>query len=198
MIALTPALLITIGCGALAWRARRERLHPEVVTARATTTFTEYVLGPASLGDWFDSRFWARAYGQYARYDARYLTAQPTVVFICFTEVVLGPLCLLLAWLIQRDSPFRHPLQLVLCTAQFYGTVLYFVEPMVAGTWSEVMTQDPFELWVFVILLNGVWMVVPGLMIGQSVRALRRALQSVPASPALRREPSEAAAAASP
>ncbi len=200
MIAATPALLITIACGVLAWRAKRERLvifwllwsgffihlvmeasygrHPEVVTAKATTTFSQYLFSHASIGDWFDSRFWAKAYGQYARYDARYLTAEPTVVYICYSEIVLGPLCLLVAWLIQRGHSLRHPLQLVLCTAQFYGTVLYFTAPVVAGTWSQVMTRDPFELWVFVILLNGIWMIVPGLMIWQSVRALRRTMQS--------------------
>lgn len=200
MIALTPALLITIGCAVLGHRARHERLatfwllwsgffihlvmelsygrHPEVVTARATTTFTEFALSPASLGDWFDARFWARVYGQYARYDARYVGAEPTVVFICFTEAVLGPLCLLVAWLIQTGSALRHPLQLLLCTAQFYGTVLYFTHPIVSGTWSSVMTHDPFELWVFVLLLNGIWMVIPGLMIAQSVGVLGRAVRA--------------------
>lgn len=198
MITLTPALLITIGLAALATRAKRERLavfwllwsgffihlvmelsygrHPEVVTGRATTTFTEFALSPAGLGEWFDARFWARIYGQYARYDARYVNAEPTVVFICFTEAVLGPLCLLVAWLVHKDHPLRHPLQLLLCTAQFYGTVLYFTAPIVAGTWSQVMTRDPFELWVFVIILNGIWMIIPGLMIWQSLGVTRRAV----------------------
>lgn len=196
MVALTPPLLLTIALGLLAMRARRERLavfwllwsgffihlvmelsygrHPEVVTGRATTTFTEFALSPASFGEWFDARFWARIYGQYARYDARYVNAEPTVVFICYTEALLGPLCLLVAWLIERDHPLRHPLQLVLCTAQFYGTVLYFTHPIVSGTWSAVMTHDAFELWVFVILLNGIWMLIPGLMIWQSLGAMRR------------------------
>ena len=61
-------------------------------------------------------------------------------------------------------------MQLVLCTAQFYGTVLYFVAPMLQGTWSRVMSHDPFELAVFVIGLNALWMVVPAMMIHQSLR----------------------------
>src|SRR5262249_2734770 len=148
MVALTPMLLLTVASAVLALRLRRERLitfwllwsglihlvmeasyglFHERVTARATTTFTEFLFSAAPIGSWFDPRWWAGVYGQYARYDGRYAVGDPLVIFICYTELVLGPLCFLLVWLIQRQSAFRHKVQLVLCTAQFYGTVLYFV-----------------------------------------------------------------------
>jgi hypothetical protein len=192
MVALTPMLLLTIAAGALAWRLRRERLTTywllwsglihlvmeasygafhEVVTTRSTITFTQFLFTKVSIGSWFDPRWWASVYTQYARYDARYSEQDPLVIFICYTEFLFGPACFLLVWAIQKGKAWRHKLQLVLCTAQFYGTVLYFVAPMMQGTWSRQMTHDPLELWIFVVALNGLWMIVPGIMIVQSWRA---------------------------
>jgi cholestenol delta-isomerase len=191
MVALTPMLLLTLGSAALAWRLGRERLlsfwllwsglihivmeasyglFHQIVKARATTTFTEFLFSRAPLLSWFDPHWWASVYGQYARYDGRYAVNDPLVIYVCYTEMVLGPLCFLLLWLVQRRSPMRHRVQILLCTAQFYGTVLYFVMPVVQGTWGAVMTHDLTELLIFVIGLNGLWMVVPGLMIWQSLR----------------------------
>jgi hypothetical protein len=192
MVALTPMLLLSVAAGVLAWRLRRERLitywllwsglvhivmeasygtFHRVVTTKSTITFTEFLFTRVPISSWVDPRWWASVYTQYARYDARYMEQDPIVIFICYTEFLLGPLCFLLVYLIQKGSPYRHRVQLALCTAQFYGTVLYFFAPMMQGTWSRVMTHDSFELWVFVIALNGLWMIVPGSMIYQSLRA---------------------------
>jgi hypothetical protein len=194
MIVLTPMLLVTLACGAIAWRARHERVltfwlvwsgavhlimdanygvHARLVTTRATTTFTQLALSPASLSSWFDLRWWATTfYTQYARYDGRWATADPVVLFICYCEFVMGPACLVLAWLTQRQHPMRHAFHLMLATAQFFGTAFYFCVPVVAGSWDAVMTHDPLELIVFVFILNGIWMVVPAIIIAQSLRAL--------------------------
>src|SRR6185436_2870824 len=191
MVALIPMLLLTVAAGLLAWRLGRERLvtfwllwsglihlvmeasygaFHQVVTTRATTTFTQFLFSHVSPASWFDPRWWASVYTQYARYDGRYSEQDPLVIFICYTEFLLGPMCFLLVWMIHKGSAYRHRLQLVLCTAQFYGTVLYFVAPMLQGSWSRVMTADAFELWMFVIGLNGLWMIVPAILIYQSWR----------------------------
>jgi cholestenol delta-isomerase len=192
MVALIPMLLLTLAAGALAWRLGRERLvtfwllwsglihlvmeasygaFHEVVKTRSAITFTQFLFSRISFGAMFDPRWWASVYTQYARYDARYSEQDPLVIFICYTEFLFGPACFLLVWAIHKGKAWRHKLQLVLCTAQFYGTVLYFVAPMMQGTWSRQMTRDPLELWVFVIGLNALWMIVPGIMIVQSWRA---------------------------
>jgi hypothetical protein len=194
MVALVPMLLLTVAAGAAAWRLRRERLvsywllwsglihivmeasygaFHQVVTTKSTITFTEFLFTHVPISSWFDPRWWASVYTQYARYDARYSEHDPLVIFICYTEFVLGPLCFYLVYLIQTGSAYRHRVQILLCTAQFYGTVLYFFAPMLQGTWDRVMTHDPLELWAFVIILNGLWMIVPGAMIVQSLRQPR-------------------------
>jgi hypothetical protein len=191
MVAMVPMTLFTLLAGAIAWKVKRERLltfwlcwsglihivmeasygaFHEVVKTRSSITFTEFLFSPAPIASWFDPRWWASVYTQYARYDARYMEQDPLVIFICYTEFFFGPACFFLVWMIQKGNAYRHRLQLILCSAQFYGTVLYFVMPMVQGTWSRVMTADPLELWVFVIILNGLWMIVPGIMVYQSFR----------------------------
>lgn len=147
-------------------------LFPNEVKTRAATTFTERMFETSSVLSWFDPRWWATLYEQYARYDARYALHDPLVIFFCHTELLLGPVCFLLVYLIVKSHPLRHPVQLMLCTAQFYGTVLYFFSPLIYGTWSKVMTPDSFELIVFVLILNGLWLAVPAAMMVQSTRAL--------------------------
>jgi hypothetical protein len=183
-------LLLTVASGFVAYRLKKEPLitfwllwsglihivmeasfgtFHKIVTTANTTTFTEFLFSRIPLLSGFDPRWWASVYSQYARYDFRYAEQDPLVIFICYTELILGPLCFLLVYLIHKNSPYRHRVQLVLCTAQFYGTVLYFVAPILQGTWRRVMTHDPLELWTFVIGLNALWMLVPGIMIYQSL-----------------------------
>src|SRR5262245_61941325 len=104
MITLVPTLLLTVGAGVVAVRLRRERLvtfwllwsglihlllegsygiFHELVKTRSTTTFTQFLLSRASIFSWFDPRWWANFYVQYARYDARYIEQDPLVIFIC-------------------------------------------------------------------------------------------------------------------
>lgn len=193
MITLTPLLILFAVCVAIAMRFKRERavvlwllvsgfIHIlwEVnygffyrqITEQSTITFSEWLLLPASLGDWFDPRWWVGVYEQYARYDARYVLHDPTVIFICYAEILMGPACFILVWLIKKGSRFRHPFQLILCSVQIFGTFLYFFYPMVAGTWSEVMTHDPFEQAVYIWIVNGLWIAIPSILIAQSIRAL--------------------------
>ena len=77
MVALVPMLLLTVGAAAVAVRLKRERLvtfwllwsglihivmeasfgtFHEVVTTRATTTFTQFLFSHVSPASWFDPR----------------------------------------------------------------------------------------------------------------------------------------------
>ena len=193
MITLTPMLILVAICIAIAMRFKQERaivlwllisgfihvlcevnygfFYP-LVAEQSAITFSEFLLVPASLGEWFDPRWWVGFYEQYARYDARYSLHGPTVILLCYAEILMGPACFFLVWLIKKGSRFRHPCQLVLCSLQIFGTFIYFFHPMVAGTWSEVMTQDPFEQIVYIWILNGLWIAIPSILVAQSVRAM--------------------------
>jgi len=59
---------------------------------------------------------------EYGQADARYLVSDPTVVSIeMLTAFLLTPVCVVLAYAVCQQSPFRHWLQLVLCTCELYG-----------------------------------------------------------------------------
>ena len=196
MYVFVPLLLLTVLCGVLAYVSKKERLiifwllwsgiihilletsysvFHEVVKVQRETTFMEYMLSPVdSIGVWFDLKWWASIYEQYARYDARYMLHDPSVVFFGYIEIPMGIGCFLLIYLIYKNSSYRHPVQLILCAAQCFGTIMYFTEPLVSGTWSTVMTANTFELIVYVFMLNGLWITIPILMMRQSTLAVAR------------------------
>ncbi len=191
MYRFVPLLVLTVVCVVVAYRLDKERLvifwllwsglihllmevsygvFAELVTTPTQTTFTEYMLQKTSILSWFDLRWWASIYEQYAQYDGRYALQDDVNRYICYSELVMGPLCFLLVALIVRESKYRHPVQVMLCTMQIYGTLLYFLMPIVDGTWGTVMTTNLFDLIVYVIILNGIWIVVPSLLLVQSAR----------------------------
>lgn len=188
-----PPLLLTALCVVLAARAPGERLvvgwllwsgmihifmelsygfFPDEVVRRSAITFSEFMVQPTSVFGFLDPHWWAHMYEQYARYDGRYLDHDPVILLITQVELLMGPACLLLVALIARRSPYRHPVQLMLCTAQIYGTYVYFFTPIYRGDWSVTMTHELFDLWTYVIFLNGLWIVIPALLIVQSLRAV--------------------------
>jgi cholestenol Delta-isomerase len=150
--------------------------HHEEIRIRATSTFSEKMMEDVHWEKALQTQWWGSLYSQYAKYDGRYAVSDPLVVFFCWTELVEGVFCFVLAYFIQTNSPYRHPFQLLISTAQFYGTILYFLGPVIYNNWNTVMTSDPFDLYVYVVFLNGLWMLVPGLLIIQSFKAIANTL----------------------
>jgi EXPERA (EXPanded EBP superfamily) len=91
------------------------------------------------------------------------------------TALVDTPLCLLAIYGILNKKWWLHPVQLVLCACQIYGTLLFFLEAHFNG-WVGV-TADPFGFWVFIVLLNGLWIVLPAHMMHTSFTELRVVLE---------------------
>jgi len=74
-----------------------------------------------------------------------------------------GPLALVMAYLIVKENPYRHPLQIIISTGQLYGDILYF------GTcWFDLLTYgieysrpENYYYYGYFVLLNGFWIVIP-------------------------------------
>eukprot|EP01132_Coremiostelium_polycephalum_P004820 gene4820-6008_t len=145
------------------------------ITTKSPLTFTEKMLELVPLEKALDLHWYASLYTQYARYDSRYAVAEPMVVFFCFLELVQGAFCFLLALLVVVESRYRHALQILLSSLQALGTVFYFITPYIYGRWEEYISSDPFELWVYVVGLNGLWLLVPIILILQSFSAIGQA-----------------------
>ncbi|KAK4099149.1 Emopamil-binding protein [Parathielavia hyrcaniae] len=109
---------------------------------------------------------------EYALSDRRYLTRDSfTVCMETVTAVAWGPLSFVIAWLVVTDSPFRHPLQIVVSLGQMYGDVLYyaifFFDESVYG--AVYCRPEPFYFWAYFVMMNGFWIVIPGWIIYTSV-----------------------------
>ncbi len=90
-------------------------------------------------------------------------------MMISITELlIMGPLCILLFYAYCRDKPFRLPLELVVCSIQIFGTIVF--------TGSEIWEGFPniptdFEMtfekdkvlyfWIFFVAANILWIVLP-------------------------------------
>ncbi|KAI0198773.1 EBDP4, emopamil-binding protein [Astrocystis sublimbata] len=124
----------------------------------------------------------AQLWKEYSLSDSRYLTSDSFVM--CMESVTAwcwGPLSFLLAYYIVTDHPFRHPLQIIISTGQLYGDVLYYAtftfNSLVHGV--EHSRPEAYYFYGYYVLMNGFWIVIPGFLIADSVRACGQALTEV-------------------
>ena len=110
----------------------------------------------------------------YAAADFRYgRPLEPgTAAMEWITAVVVGPLCVLLAYAIVTAQPWRHALQVAVCTAQMYGLTWFAVHPWFYQL--PVASEDPFLFWVVFVGLNAPWGIFPPLLFLHSARAISR------------------------
>merc|ERR1712188_157030 len=108
----------------------------------------------------------------YAFADTRYFFSDTGTLGIeAITAIIVGPLCFLLAYAILYRASFRHALQIIVCSAHVYGTVLYFVTEFL-DDFSHVDKNNVKLFWVYFVCTNCIWLVVPLLFLLQSVGAL--------------------------
>ncbi|KAN0043321.1 hypothetical protein ACTA71_010969 [Dictyostelium dimigraforme] len=144
------------------------------VTKASTVSFTEKMLELVPLENAWNPHWYAQLYSQYAKYDLRYAIQDPMVVFFCFMELVQGVSCFLLVACVITQARVRHALQIFLCSIQGLGTVFYFITPYIYGLWEQQISSDPFELWVYVVGLNGLWLLIPIILTIQSFIAIHK------------------------
>uniref|UniRef100_A0A667YR41 EBP like n=1 Tax=Myripristis murdjan TaxID=586833 RepID=A0A667YR41_9TELE len=130
------------------------------------------LVGPQGAGPW-------REYGQA---DRRWLVSDPSVVSVELLTVVLdSSLALLLIHAILHHKYYRHFVQISLCVCELYGGWMTFCPEWLTGC-PNLNTSSRLHLWVYLVFFNGVWVLLPALLLGQSWAALRRLhqLQDVP------------------
>ncbi|KAK4232813.1 Emopamil-binding protein, partial [Achaetomium macrosporum] len=108
---------------------------------------------------------------EYALSDRRYLTRDSfTVCMDTVTAVAWGLLSFLIGWLVVKDSPFRHPLQIAVSLGQIYGDVLYYATFFFDESVYDAVYCRPESIyfWAYFVMMNGFWIVIPGCIIVQS------------------------------
>ncbi|XP_055352177.1 emopamil-binding protein-like [Paramacrobiotus metropolitanus] len=110
---------------------------------------------------------------EYGLADTRWLHSDPNVVSLeVLTVVVDGLLALILAYAIIKRRSYRHFVQIVLSVCELYGGWMTFAPEWLTGS-PNLNTASPVHMWLYLVFFNGVWVVIPGLLLWHSWKALQ-------------------------
>ncbi|XP_035533856.1 emopamil-binding protein-like [Morone saxatilis] len=122
----------------------------------------------------------AELWKEYGKADSRWLISDPTIVSIEIMTVVLDSvLALLLIHAVLKDKYYRHFLQVALSVCELYGGWMTFCPDWLVGS-PHLNTSSWLYLWVYLVFFNGVWVLVPVLLLVQSWFSLRRLHKFIP------------------
>ncbi|KAK0658179.1 3-beta-hydroxysteroid-Delta(8) [Lasiodiplodia hormozganensis] len=119
---------------------------------------------------------------EYALSDSRYLTQDPFVLCMeTITAVCWGPLSFVVAHMITTEHPLRYPLQAIVSLGQLYGDVLYYATAMFDHFIRNLNYTRPesYYFWFYFVFMNAFWIVIPIVLIANSLRASGRAFRAV-------------------
>uniref|UniRef100_A0A8I3X703 EBP like n=1 Tax=Callithrix jacchus TaxID=9483 RepID=A0A8I3X703_CALJA len=110
----------------------------------------------------------ASLWKEYGKADARWLYFDPTIVSVEILTVALdGSLVLFLVYAIVKEKHYRHFLQITLCVCELYGCWMTFLPEWLTGS-PNLNTSNWLYCWVYLSFFNGVWVLIPGLLLWQS------------------------------
>ncbi|XP_038617569.1 emopamil-binding protein-like [Tachyglossus aculeatus] len=110
----------------------------------------------------------ASLWKEYGKADARWLSSDPTIVSLeLLTAVLDGILALMLIYAIVKEKYYRHFLQITLCVCELYGGWMTFFPDWIVGS-PNLNTSNWLYLWVYLVFFNGLWVLVPSLLLYQS------------------------------
>eukprot|EP01040_Poterioochromonas_malhamensis_P015624 gene15624-17522_t len=111
---------------------------------------------------------------EYGRADARWAIRDPVVMSIELATVFVGLLCLLMVYGVIYRSGWRHPLQIIICVCELYGGWMTFAPEWIDGS-PNLNGSDPILLWIYLVFMNGLWVVIPLLLLWDSFARLTEA-----------------------
>ncbi|KAG2386704.1 hypothetical protein C9374_002448 [Naegleria lovaniensis] len=114
-------------------------------------------------------------YGKNA--DAKWLVLDPCVVSVeLLTCTVDTLLCAIVMYTMWTNKPSRHFWQIVLCVCELYGDWMTFVPAILEG--GHNLNMDPYFFWLYTVGSNGVWVIMPLLLLYQSYGHLMSAFKA--------------------
>ncbi|KAJ0002501.1 hypothetical protein NQD34_007650 [Periophthalmus magnuspinnatus] len=116
----------------------------------------------------------AQLWQEYGKADSRWLVSDPGIVSVELLTVLLcSALCLALIYAVVHNKHYRHFLQISLCVCELYGGWMTFAPDWLQGSPHLNQASSWLHLWVYLVFFNGIWVLVPGLLLLQSWSALR-------------------------
>ncbi|MCJ1344278.1 hypothetical protein MMC31_002481 [Peltigera leucophlebia] len=123
---------------------------------------------------------------EYAMSDSRYLTSDPFVLCMeTVTAICWGPLSFAVAWFVTTQHPLRHPFQAMVSLGQIYGDILYYATSMFDLYHKSVTYCRPeaYYFWCYYFFMNFIWIVIPGILLYNSVAASAKAFKALDQQP---------------
>ncbi|KAK2003394.1 emopamil binding protein [Colletotrichum falcatum] len=159
-----------------------KRIHPKMVTSDQLLVswfaLWYFVWNHRRLAGM--QTLFAQLWKEYALSDSRYLTSDTFMLCVeSFTVVILGPLCWAIVVTIACRSHARHPLQVIMCVGHLYSVVLYYSTSLAEFYFNDLSHSRPEFLyfWVYYVGFNAPWVVVPTVVLFQSVVHIKSSLQ---------------------
>ncbi|KAI1319527.1 hypothetical protein EDD11_003797 [Mortierella claussenii] len=120
----------------------------------------------------------AQVWKEYALSDSRYLSSDSFVLIMeRITAFAWGPLAFYCAYTMYYNRPARHVAQLIISLGQLYGCALYYATTMVEG--SPHCDPHPYYYYFYFGFFNIFWMVIPIILMHNSIKHLYRAMKFV-------------------
>ncbi|KAF5340614.1 hypothetical protein D9611_007424 [Ephemerocybe angulata] len=124
----------------------------------------------------------AEMWKEYTKADFRWGVSDPTVVSLeLLTVLGAGPLCCYILYQLIKNDPARHYWIVVLSTAEIYGGWMTFCPEWITGS-ENLSTSNVLHLWVYLFLMNFIWVIIPVLLMVDSYINISGALRSVQAA----------------
>ncbi|XP_007944563.1 emopamil-binding protein-like [Orycteropus afer afer] len=111
---------------------------------------------------------------EYGKADARWLYFDANLMAVELLTVFLdGSLALFLIYAIVKEKYYRHFIQITLCVCELYGGWMTFFPDWLMGS-PNLNTSNWLYFWVYLVFFNGLWVLVPGLLLCQSWTELKK------------------------
>lgn len=113
---------------------------------------------------------------EYTKADSRYASRDSFVIAMeTVTAFLWGPLCPFAVYGIFYAKPWRYILMIVISVGQIYGDVLYYATCFLEDFIHH--RPEPLYFWGYFVVLNGIWIVVPALVLSYSAYHSSAAVQ---------------------
>lgn len=114
---------------------------------------------------------------EYGKADKRWADYDPTVLSLeLLTVYIMGPLAIAGLYATLTRKPWRHVVQIIICACELYGGFMTFAPEWLARPVANPnLSNHPLHVWIHLTFMNGLWVLVPAILLIDSCITLTRA-----------------------
>jgi cholestenol Delta-isomerase len=90
------------------------------------------------------------------------------------TAFAWGPLCPVAVYGMFTGKPWRYLLMVIISVGQIYGDIMYYGTCYLEG--FQHSRPEPLYFWCYFVLLNAIWIVVPGMVLSYAAGKITAAV----------------------